>query len=96
MDDIEKTVIQHTEQIKTLFSRVDQQDRLMQSINTLTVSVKELAIGLNSVKDDVGSLQDDVETIKQKPAKKWDDVSSKVLWAILAAVLGLVLGKLGM
>jgi hypothetical protein len=37
-----------------------------------------------------------VETIKAKPGKKWDDVTSKVLWAILAAVIGLVLGKFGL
>ena len=96
MDELEKTVIQHTEQIKTLFTRVDQQDKMMQSINTLTVSVKELAMGLNSVKEDVGSLQYDVETIKAKPGKKWDDITSKILWAILAAVIGLVLGKFGL
>lgn len=96
MDELEKTVIRNTEQIKTLFARVDQQDQMIQSINTLTVSVKELAMGLNSVKEDVGSLQNDVEVIKAKPGKKWDDISSKILWAILAAVIGLVLGKFGL
>ena len=96
MDELEKTVIRNTEQIKTLFARVDQQDQMIQSINTLTVSVKELATGLNSVKEDVGTLQNDVEVIKAKPGKKWDDVTSKILWAILAAVIGLVLGKFGL
>jgi hypothetical protein len=37
-----------------------------------------------------------VETIKAKPGKKWDDITSKILWAILAAVIGLVLGKFGL
>ena len=96
MDELEKTVIRNTEQIKTLFARVDQQDQMIQSINTLTVSVKELAMGLNSVKEDVGTLQNDVEVIKAKPGKKWDDVTGKILWAILAAVIGLVLGKFGL
>lgn len=96
MDELEKTVIRNTEQIKTLFTRVDQQDKLIQSLNTLTVSVKELAMGLNSVKEDVGSLQNDVEVIKAKPGKKWDDISSKVMWAIIAAIIGLVLGKFGL
>lgn len=96
MDEIEKTVVQHTEQIKTLFSRVDQQEKMMESINTLTVSVKELALGLGRVQKDVSELQDDVEVIKQKPAKKWEDISSKVIWALLAAVIGLVLGKFGL
>jgi hypothetical protein len=96
MDDLEKVVIQHTEQIKTLFSRVDQQERMMESINDLTLSVKELALQQGQMQKDVAGLQGDVEVIKQKPAKKWEDVSSKVLWAILAAVIGLVLGKFGL
>ena len=96
MDELEKTVIRNTEQLKTLLARVDQQDQMIQSINTLTVSVKELAMGLNSVKEDVGSLQNDVEVIKAKPGKKWDDISSKVMWAIIAAIIGLVLGKFGL
>lgn len=96
MDDIEKVVIQHTEQIKTLFNRTEQQQRMMDSLNDLTISVKEIALGLGQVKDDVGGLQTDVETLKQKPAKKWEDVTGKVLWAILAAVLGLILGKFGL
>jgi len=95
MDELEKVVVQHTEQIKTLFSRVDQQQKMMESINDLTLSVKELALQQGQMQKDVAGLQDDVEVIKQKPAKKWEDVTSKVLWALLAAVIGLVLGKFG-
>lgn len=95
MDELEKTVVQHTEQIRTLFSRVDQTEKMMTSINNLTLSVKELALKQGQMQKDVAGLQEDVETIKQKPAKKWEDVTSKVLWAVLAAVIGLLLGKFG-
>ena len=96
MDDLERTVVQHSEQIKTLFNRVDQQDKMMASINDLTVSVKGLAMGQQNMAKEVTQLQGDVDAIKAKPGKKWDDVTSKVLWAILAAVIGLALGKFGL
>lgn len=96
MEDIERTVVQHTEQIKTLFSRVEQQEKMMQSINDLTLSVKELALGQKNLKEDVKTLRTDMDDVKSKPGKKWEDVTSKILWAVLAAVVGLVLGKFGL
>ena len=96
MENIEEAVVRHSEQIKTLFSRVDQQQKMMESINDLAISVKELALQQGQMQKDVAGLQGDVEAIKQKPAKKWEDASAKVLWAILAAVIGLALGKFGL
>ena len=96
MEDIERTVVQHTEQIKTLFSRVEQQEKMMQSINDLTLSVKELALGQKNLKEDVTTLRGDVDEIKSKPGKKWEDVTGKILWAVLAAAIGVFLGKFGL
>ena len=96
MEDIERTVVQHTEQIKTLFSRVEQQEKMMQSINDLTLSVKELALGQKNLKEDVTTLRGDVDEIKSKPGKKWEEVTGKILWAVLAAAIGVFLGKFGL
>lgn len=36
-----------------------------------------------------------VEAIEEKPAKKWESLSENVLWAIIAAVIGFVVARLG-
>lgn len=96
MDELEKTVVQHTEQIKTLFANQNQLQKLVDSVNSLAVSVKELALKQNALSGDVSGLRSDVDELKEKPAKKWDDITGKIIWAILAAVIGVVLGKFGL
>lgn len=96
MDELEKTVVQHTEQIKTLFANQNQLQKLVDSVNSLAVSVEKLAMKQNTMSDEVTGLRTDVDAIKEKPAKKWEDITGKVIWAILAAVIGVVLGKFGL
>lgn len=96
MEDFEKTIIQHSEQIKTLFNRTEQLEKIVESVNNLTLSVKELAIGQRNMGNDIATLQSDVELVKSKPAKRWEEMTGKVIWAVIAAALGVILGKFGM
>lgn len=38
----------------------------------------------------------DVNEIKEKPAKKWEDTTGKIMWAVIAAIVALVLTKIGL
>lgn len=96
MDELEKTVVQHTEQIKTLFANQNQLQKLVDSVNSLAVSVKELALKQETISSDVSGLRTDVDEIKSKPGKKWEDITGKIIWAVLAAAIGVILGKFGM
>lgn len=96
MEEVERVVVQHTEQIHTLFQRVEQSEKMMASINDLALSVKELALGQKTLQTTVKDLRTDVDVLKEKPAKKWEDITSKILWAIIAAVVGVILGKFGL
>lgn len=96
MDELEKTVVQHTEQIKTLFANQNQLQKLVDSVNALAVSVKELALKQETISSDVNGLRTDVDEIKSKPGKKWEDITGKIIWAVLAAAIGVILGKFGL
>ncbi len=47
---------------------------------------------LNALK----KLEASVEALKAKPAKRWDGIVDKALWAVLAAVIAFFLGRLGL
>jgi chromosome segregation ATPase len=96
MDELEKTVVQHTEQIKTLFANQNQLQKLVDSVNSLAVSVEKLAMKQNTMSEEVTGLRTDVDEIKEKPAKKWEDITGKIIWAVLAAAIGVILGKFGL
>jgi hypothetical protein len=96
MDNLEGEVIRHTEQIKTLFGRTEQLEKIVESVNALALSVKELTLGQSSMMASIKGLRTDVDALKDEPGKKWKDITGKVLWLVLAAALGVVLGKFGL
>ena len=96
MDNMEGEIIRHSEQIKTLFSRTEQLEKIVESVNALALSVKELTLGQASMLSSIKGLRTDVDALKDEPGKKWKDITGKVLWLVLAAALGVVLGKFGL
>lgn len=59
------------EQIKTLFTRVNEQKTLTDSVHKLAISLERLTSAQKSTADKVDDLTGDVEELKNKPAKRW-------------------------
>ena len=56
-----------------------------QALTELAISVKELATDQVNMKDDIAEIKTDVKAITVKPAKRWDGIVDKVLYAIIGA-----------
>lgn len=84
------------EQIKTLFTRVDEQKTLIESVHNLTVSLERLTAAQKSTADKVDGLTSDVEELKTKPAKRWDSATTVVITAIITAVITFIFTKIGL
>lgn len=87
----------HDEQIKELREKQD-------AIYDLTSSVKSIATDMTYIKEDVKEvksgqaiLNDKVTVLENRPAqetkKKWDSISEKLLWLIIAGVAGFLLAQ---
>lgn len=87
MEQIEKEVIQHGEQIKTLFDRVSNFEKLAEGVNSLAKSVERLALTQSQQKDTIDRMSSDIDDIKKKPEKRWETVVSCVITAIVTAVI---------
>ena len=83
------------EQHKTLFSRLDRQEKMVDTVHKLALSVSELANKLGTVQTKVDGLCEDVEDIKEKPAKRWDGLVEKVIFTVVGALVAYVLAKIG-
>ena len=83
------------EQNKTLFSRLDRQEKMLDTVHKLALSVSELAHNLSAVQTKVDGLCEDVEEIKEKPGKRWEGMVEKVIFTIAGAVVTFALAKLG-
>lgn len=66
------------------------------ALHQLATSVAVMAEQMKSMNASVSTLTNDVEELKGKPGKRWEDIVSKVIWAVLAALVAFLLGKFGL
>jgi DNA repair exonuclease SbcCD ATPase subunit len=76
--------------------RMDQIEVRQDKLDKLVSSVQKLADRQESVERDVKEIKADVRTLLTKPGKRWDAIVDKLIWALLAAVLGFLAARLGL
>ena len=81
---------------KTNERRIGDLEKRQDNLDDLVSTVKVLAVREETVENDVKEIKADVKELTNKPAKKWDDLVSKIIMTIVAAVVGFVLAKIGL
>lgn len=76
--------------------RIDGLEEEQKELRTLTNAVGQMVVEQKNMRDDLKEMKDDVKQIKEKPAKKWDAVSEKILMLIIGAVMAWLLGQIGL
>ena len=76
--------------------RLDELERRQDNLDDLVSTVKVLAVREENVENDVKEIKNDVKSIKDKPGQRWDSIVDKAVWAVLAAVIAYVLGRIGL
>ena len=51
---------------------------------------------LEQIKDDTAEIKNTVRSLESKPAKRWESIADKALWAVCAAVIAFLLGRVGL
>lgn len=100
LTELEKSEGVQGEQYKNILSRLgDLSNNLHDMKNETRDAVSKLP-GITHKLDDLGnrtdSLLEDVDELKEKPAKKWENVTGQIVAIVIAAVVGLVLGQIGL
>ena len=65
--------------------RIKKLEENQQARNDLARSVRELATEQDNMKNDITEIKTDVKVLTAKPAKRWDGIVDKVLYAIIGA-----------
>ena len=77
----------HEHEIGSLKHRMKSVEENQKALTELTTSVRELTIEQGHLKTDVGEIKTDVKAMLDKPAKRWDSLVDKLLFAVAGAVL---------
>lgn len=75
------------EKIEALDNRLSVVERDQRALSDLTTSVRVLASDQGHLKDDVGEIKSDVKSLMAKPAKRWDGLVDKLLFALAGAFI---------
>lgn len=84
------------ERAKSNTKRLDEIEERQNNLDELVASVRVLATREERVEKDVTEIKADVKSIKEKPGKRWEAMVDKIVWAVLAAVIAFLLGRVGL
>lgn len=76
--------------------RLDTLEKQTEALNTLATSVAVMAERVEITGAKVDGLCTDVQELKAEPGKRWKGVVEKVIYIVVAAVVGFILAQLGL
>jgi t-SNARE complex subunit (syntaxin) len=92
----ERRLTEVEERSKSNSHRLDKLEESTEAINRLATSMEVMAERQEQVVETVGKLDSKVTLLEEKPAKRWDALVDKLVWAIAAAMIGFVLAQVGL
>lgn len=76
--------------------RLDGLERRQDNLDDIVTTVKVLADREERVEVDVKEIKDDVKMLASKSGKLWDSMIEKIMLIIVAAVVGYIVGQIGL
>ena len=76
--------------------RLDRLEQVADNLNSMAASMSVMAEKMKSIGNTVDKLDSKVEILESKPGKKYENLSEKVLWAIVAACITFILSHMGL
>jgi len=92
----ERRLTEIEERSKSNSHRLDDVEKRQDTLDELVGTVKVLATREETIETDVKEIKGEVKALTLKPAKRWESLSEKVLWAIIAAILGYAMAHIGL
>ncbi len=86
----------NTHRLDEMDGKVDTLQRLTTAVEIMAAEQKHQSNTMAEIKTDVTALGKKVDVIEKKPAKRWEGIVEKALWAVCAAVIAFLLAKIGL
>lgn len=86
----------NTRRVEKLELQTEAIQSLATSVEVLVNEQKHQTTAMMDIKKDVAQLDGKVDALEKKPAKRWDAIVDKLVWALLAAVVTFLLSRIGL
>ena len=91
IQEIGQAMVRQEEQIKGLARRMDNLEKLTESVNKLAISVERLTAQQKTNDTEIEKLTGKVNDLEAKPAKRWDTVIAAIISALVGAGIALLI-----
>lgn len=91
MQELGTALARQEEQIKGLDRRMDNLEKLTESVNKLAISVERLTSQQATTETQITTLTGDVNELKEKPAKHWETAVAAIISALIGAGITLLI-----
>lgn len=71
-------------------------NKLATAVEVMVTEQKHQSETMGKIETDVTALGQKVDAIEKKPGRRWDSLVEKTVWAVCAAVIAFLLGRLGL
>ena len=92
----EKRLTEVEDLAKSNKHRIAKLEESTEAITRLASSMEVMAVKQEQVAETVEKLDEKVETLESKPGQRWESIAEKAIWAICAALIAFILGRLGL
>lgn len=93
VDALERANEQHSETHREIFRRLGNLESMTAVQDTQLKNIDEK---LDEIKENDKAILAKVEALETKPGKRWEGIVDKALWAVCAAVIAFLLGRIGL
>lgn len=100
---IEHRLTEVEQRSKSNLKRLDKLEKDHDVLHSMAASLEVMANeqkhqtqAITDVKTDMGRLETKVDVLEGKPAKRWDGIVDRAIWAVVAAVIAFLLGRVGL
>lgn len=95
-EEIVRELTETTARSKSNTKRLDEVEAEQKEMKSLVSAVEVIATKQETMNENLSEMKSDIKEMKEKPAKKWDNVVDKVIMTILGAVILYIMAKIGM
>lgn len=94
--EVDQRAKSNAHRLEKLEQQTDALNSLASSVEVMANEQKHQTEAILDIKMNVTALGGKVETLERKPGKRWESIVEKVIFTVVAAVIGFVLAKIGL
>lgn len=86
-----KTVYNRVDSVEDKVDTIEKKQDIMHEMNS---NIKLIALNQENQGKEIVSIKTDVKELKEKPAKRWDTVTTIIITALVSGIIGFVISKI--